>query len=206
MKKPRYTGKLSQPILRTPSPTFEGAVTPRRVAKFSRVYRHHARNADRQQRKEEAEKIKLLAQLFRVGSKAFKELALELARAHVPGFRVKLKGAHGRGRKRKWDGPMLLELIKVVDEVKGKHTSFNDRLALKHIATKSPYKEQWGAPANHKGTTGQWIETLESRLQDAKKYSRYLDDLPKLFSDLQKQFRKCLKLPFNGTQKPTCSR
>jgi hypothetical protein len=39
MKKPRYTGKLSQP-------TFNGAVTPRPMAEFWRVYRHHKRNAD----------------------------------------------------------------------------------------------------------------------------------------------------------------
>jgi hypothetical protein len=186
MKKPLYKGKLSRPILRTPAPTFEGAVTPRRVAEFRRVYRNHERNADLQQRKEEAEKINLLTQLFGVGSKAFKKLALEIARAHVPGFRIELRGVHGRGRKRKWDGPMFLELIKVVDEVKDKHTGFNDRHALKHIATKSPYKERWGAPANHKGRPSQWVETLESRLQDAKKYSRYLDGLQERFSDLQK--------------------
>jgi hypothetical protein len=39
MKKPRYTGKLSQP-------TFKGAVTPRLMAQFWRVYRHQKCNAD----------------------------------------------------------------------------------------------------------------------------------------------------------------
>jgi hypothetical protein len=191
MKKPRYTGKLGRPIIKTPAPRLEGAVTRKRLAQFKHACRQHRQDTDLQQQKEEAEKINLLMKLFGVPSNNFKKLALELARAHVPGFRIEVRArVSARGRTRKWDGPMLLELIKVVDEVKGKHTRFNDRLALKHIATRLPYKERWGAPANHKGKPSQWIETLESRLQEAKTHRRFIEGLPDLLNDLQKKFRK----------------
>ena len=184
----RYLGRLAAPITRAQSPTFEGAVTQSRVADFRRAVERHQHDADNDQRKQETEKIALLMEHFRVAENDMRALVLALARRHVPGFEVVPQKRRG-GRPRKWDGPELVELVQAVEEAK-QSKSRSDRNALKLITSKKAKTQRWCLPANHQGTREQWIETLESRLNEARKYVAYIDSLPKMLSDLQKEFRK----------------
>jgi hypothetical protein len=184
----RYSGRLVSPITRAQSPTFEGAFTQDRVADFHRALVQHDLTADNDQRRQEAEKIALLMEHYQIAKNDMRALVLALARRHVPGFEVVPQKGRG-GRPRKWDGPELVELVQAVEEAK-QSKSCSDRNALKLITSKKAKTKRWCLPANHQGRREQWIETLESRLNEARKHVAYIDSLPKMLSDLQKKFRK----------------
>jgi hypothetical protein len=63
------------------------------------------------------------------------------------------------------------------------------------MATNPQYATVWAPPPSHKGSKRQWIETLESRLQDAKRYARRIEMLKALGKDtneeaVREMFRK----------------
>ena len=96
-------------------------------------------------------------------------LAWALAVEHVPGFKVQFpEGKSRRGRKRKWHPDRFDKLYRTVESIKLQH-HLNDRQALKFIANNQRYTATWGVPTEHRGSKEQWIETLEARLQDAKR-------------------------------------
>jgi hypothetical protein len=103
------------------------------------------------------------------------QLALRLARDSVPGFRFRYR-KKPRGRSKIWDHPRLLSLVFIIDEVKQQH-DLNDRAACRFICNTEPYATDWGRPGASREQRRKWIETLESRLQEARHYHRMLDEM-----------------------------
>jgi hypothetical protein len=102
-------------------------------------------------------------------------LACALAVEHVPGFSVQLPEAKSKGgRRRKWDANRLEELYKTVRSIKQQH-HLTDRQALKFMVNNQRHAVTWGKPTAHKGSKDQWIETLEARLQEAKRSEKLYD-------------------------------
>jgi hypothetical protein len=135
---------------------------------------------------QEKVKLKLLFGHYGVLDGDFKSLSLAMARDLVPGFRVKEVTYHlshgswgavvpvkGSGRRRVWDGDRLGDLYAEVLEIKDRTSSLTDREALMRLVR----QPNWKPPANHRGTSSQWIETLEARLQEAKRIEKRADKL-----------------------------
>ena len=61
-----------------------------------------------------------------------------------------------------------------MQSIKQKH-HFTDRQALTFIVNDLQHAANWGVPQGHRGSKEQWIETLESRLQDAKRLQKLAD-------------------------------
>jgi hypothetical protein len=121
-KRRRYLGELPIPIIRPAAPTFEGAVTPARVEEFWRDYENHEREAERFIEQKLLQKMTLLCEHHGIGDQQdMSALALALAIAHVPGFKIVPETKTRKGRKRKWDGSQLLELLKAVEMVRSQH-------------------------------------------------------------------------------------
>jgi len=192
-KKRRYSGELANPIVIPAPPTFEGAFTDERVRQFRETRQQHRQEAEDRAGEKLLEKMSLLMKHYGIADESdFATLAWTLACEHVPGFRVVPEEKTRRGRKRKWDVPTLQKLLDTVNSLKGQHGT--DRRALTFMVRNEQHASTWGPPLNHKGSKEQWVETLESRLQDAKRYIARLDSLHKEFSDIQtallKKFRK----------------
>jgi len=137
------------------------------------------------------EKLRLLMDHYGISDKAdFFSLALALAIDHVPGFGIDptplrreqisdgvalVVQDNRTGRKLEWPPKRLDSLLSAVEDAKRKHGLSTDREAITVVAR----NREWGRPANHKGSDEQWLETLESRLQDAKRSKREIEHLLK---------------------------
>jgi hypothetical protein len=128
----------------------------------------------------ESAKLELLAEHYDVPQNDFRALALALARDLIPGFRFRDPLRFGNcgpqheekekdGRPIAWGPDRLHELLTQVDSIK-KGNSLTDREALTRLAR----KKKWEPPTNHRGGSDKWLETLESRLQDAKRQNKRL--------------------------------
>jgi hypothetical protein len=194
-KQRRYTGELAKPIVWPNPPTFWGAVTEQRVHKYRRDYENHQRKAKQRVNEKLLQKMSLLMKRFKIADEGdAASLAWALAFEHVPGFKIVPERKAKRGRKKDWHGGKLRALHDAVQSVKQRH-KFNDRQALKFISNNSQWSEIWGPPSGYKGSSKQWIETLESRLQDAKRYITYIESLPETLEKmhtglLREKFRK----------------
>src|SRR5262249_50159298 len=159
-KKPRYKGELGKPI-------YVGSIP------------FEAANEEQQERIEQAaiKKLPLLMEHYKIPNKDdYFSLALALAKDWVPGFQVKtvpVKLEHGTWgavirdtKPTKWPPERLLKLLNAVAETKRKHALSKDREALKILMQKG----EWSRPCNR--DEQKWLETLESRLQDAKREER----------------------------------
>ena len=174
----RYTAKLASPIRIPAPPTFSGAVTSKRVKEFRETSARYQTETDAAVSEQKEEKIRLLLQHYGIADHDMQALALALASSHVPGFQVILGGGQKRGRKTLWDGPKRTALYRDVEAAKTPQRR-TDRQALKFLVKNDP--ERWGPPKGHRHNERQWIETLESRLQDAKAYRRFIESLPLRF-------------------------
>jgi hypothetical protein len=122
------------------------------------------------------EKLPLLMKRYGIAEDDYFSLALILALKHEPGFKVvsaklKLKydnwGPVIRDTKpTKWPPERLLRLLNAVEETKKKHRLSTDREALKIVMRKG----EWSRPLDR--DEQKWLESLESRLQDAKRIKR----------------------------------
>jgi hypothetical protein len=137
------------------------------------------------------EKLSLLMDHYGISDKAdFLSLALALAIDHVPGFGIDptplrleqisngvalVVQDNRTGRRPEWPPEQLDSLLSAVEDAKRKHGLLTDRKAIEVVA-RNP---KWRLPANHKGNHEQWLETLESRLQDAKRHKRQIEHLLK---------------------------
>jgi hypothetical protein len=163
-KKPRYKGELGKPI-------YVGSIPI------------EAANEEQQERIEQGfeqaaiNKLPLLMEHYKIPNEDdYFSLALALAKDWVPGFqvttvRVKLRhgtwGAVIRDTKpTKWPPERRLKLLNAVAETKQKYALSKDRDALKILMR----KKEWSRPCNR--DEQKWLETLESRLQDAKREER----------------------------------
>src|SRR5262249_33516937 len=162
-KKPRYKGELGKPI-------YVGSIP------------FEAANEEQQERIEQAaiKKLPLLMEHYKIPNKDdYFSLALALAKDWVPGFQVKpvaVKLDHGSWgavirdtKPTKWPPERLLKLLNAVAETKRKHALSKDREALKILRQKG----EWSRPYNR--DEQKWLETLESRLQEAKRDQRGRD-------------------------------
>jgi hypothetical protein len=131
---------------------------------------------------ERVRKLPLLMRHYGIEDETdFCSLALALAIDHVPGFAcnyVEMKLAHGdhgavvpikvSGRPKVWTSERLSNLLEAVEDVKANGRSKQDREVLRELAR----KREWAPLASHRGTKAAWIETLETRLQEAKSMRR----------------------------------
>jgi DNA mismatch repair ATPase MutL len=202
-----WRGELARPIrvrvirphgFVVPDPTND----PDAVSKIRAENELMTRLRDDARAQAESAKLKLLAEHYEVSQNDFRALALAIARDFIPGFRftdplttakvqalphnkqeerdldrlnrLLAEAAQNKtGRPTKWHPDRLEELLAEVDAIK-KETGVTDREALSRAAQ----KKKWGPPANHRGDRSAWIETLESRLQDAKRQRKmYLNAL-----------------------------
>ena len=85
-----------------------------------------------------------------------------------------------RGRRSEWTLKRLDDLLTAVESTKRRHGRSTDREALLVVARHG----NWVRPGNHRGSHEQWIETLESRLQDAKRIKRIADRHRKLLEKI----------------------
>ena len=191
----RYGGELAKPIVRHDPPTFWGAVTKKRVRQFWLDYERHERETDEKVAQTLLHKISLLMKHHNVADEDDAwALAFALAHEHVPGFKIVPENKTKRGRKKEWHGGKLDALYNAVQAVKNKH-NLNDRQALTFMSKNSEWASTWGRPPSHKGSQKQWIETLESRLQDAKRYVSYIKSIvgaetESIHAGTGKKFRK----------------
>jgi hypothetical protein len=125
------------------------------------------------------EKLALLMEHYGIEDKAdYFTLALKLAIAHVPGFRVGrahelLNLKHGdygavvgskRGRQRAWLPNRADRLKTLVKETKKKHHLRSDREALEFIVARNV---EWQRPINR--DPQKWIKTLRNQLAAARR-------------------------------------
>jgi hypothetical protein len=164
-----YKGALAKPIILPSPPTFWGAARPKRIAAYRKLQARHTRACDALVERELSKKMTSLFDHYGIADKQdIAALAWALAFEHVPGFKVQFPEARSnRGRKRKWHPERLEELYETVQQLK-QRLNLNDRQALKFMVSNSEYSVTWGIPSGRKGSKEKLIETLETRLQEAK--------------------------------------
>jgi hypothetical protein len=106
----------------------------------------------------------------------------------VPGLKVlEPHRKSKRGAKPKWDSGRLDNLLETVESIKLQHPKFNDRRALRFIVENPPHSAIWGK-STRSGSTEKRVETLETRLQQAKRIKK---DAHKTLEELE-QLKKIL--------------
>jgi hypothetical protein len=96
----------------------------------------------------------------------FAQLAICLAFAHVPGFQF----AAERRSSKLWSDERLKDLLATIKQIKKERGIKGDKQACRVIVKEYPQK--WGKPVTTRKELRSWIETVESRLQDAKKKAK----------------------------------
>src|SRR5262245_56732412 len=187
MGKHRWKGELAKPIRpKVIRPQGLAVTDAETVARANEEMENLYRQAIEETR---VEKLRLLMDHYGISDKAdFLSLALALAIDHVPGFGIdptplRLEQVsdgvalvvqdNRTGRRLEWPPKRLDSLLSAVEDAKRNHGLSTDREAIEIVARKG----NWGRPANHKGDHKQWRETLESRLQDAKRSKRRREHL-----------------------------
>jgi hypothetical protein len=137
---------------------------------------------DEERAKAESAKLELLAKHYDVPPNDFRALVLALARDVVPGLQFKdpLRKIENYGpqyyqtekigRPVEWGFDRLRKLLAEVDAI-SKGGNMTNREALARLSR----KKEWSPRANHRGGRDKWLETLESRLQRAKKLRKMAD-------------------------------
>jgi hypothetical protein len=179
----RYTGKLASPIRISAPPTFSGAVTSERLEKFRKEDAKYQKNTEAAVRRQINERLRALLKHHQIHGSDMQALFWALLSAHVPGFNI-ITAGEKRGRKRDWDGPRLVRLYLAVQAVKTPQRRA-DRQAIKFLVKNEPYCSEWWPRNGSRHDLSKRMETLESRLQDAKRYVRFVESLaPGVLPDL----------------------
>jgi hypothetical protein len=154
------------------------------------------------------EKLKLLSRRYSLAEDDYEGLALALAIEHEPGFQaidhqivelppgfsgaVRVKDGKlvdkPTGHPVHWPYERLLRLLNAVETEKKKSRLTKDIDVLERLAK----QKEWKPPANHRSrsTRGEheaWVQTLQSRLHDAKQLQRRLDWLHALSAEAEKE-------------------
>jgi hypothetical protein len=193
-----YAGALASPIIPPSPPGFVGAVTPKRLEAYRKKLALYERTAAAAVEKEVSRKIALLFAHYGIkDTNDIAALASALAFEHVPGLKVlPLKPKLKRGRKRKWDSERYSQLLETVQSVKKQYGFSKDRQALRCMVRNPQLAATWGpGDTSDKRLADRRIETLESRLQEAKAIEKDVNRLSELARQLQehmllKKFRK----------------
>lgn len=194
-KRSPYSGALATPIRRTLPPPFWGAVTTERLTKYQKSLAQHELKELRAIKRKLSQKFFLLFDHYAIKDKKdTKALAWALASQHVEGYRVLeplIKSK--RGAKLQWGGDRLEDLLTTVEVIQEQHPNFDDRRALQFIVKNPELAALWG-PSKRSGSTTKWIETLESRLQAAKRnrrlFEQYEKEHEKDLQQIAEKFRK----------------
>jgi hypothetical protein len=192
-KRGRYVGALAAPVVRGPPPLFWGAVTPERLAKYRQLLVRHDRDQEKEIERQLSRKFLLLFDHYGIKSRRnARALAWALACEHVMGFQVVAPAKRRGGRRLEWDATRLETLLNTVKTLRQKHPNFTDRDALKFMIENEPHSKIWVLPMNRKGSKAQWLETLESRLQEAKQIEKRAADLSRELQEIteKQQFRE----------------
>ena len=190
-----YKGVLARPIVLAPAPTFWGAVVPKRLTAFQEQQLRHERANRAKLKQQFSKKLNLLFDHFGIEDKGdTRSLALALAREHVPGFTIQTNEPKPkRGRKLKWDLDRLEKLLETVESLKQQH-NYTDRQALIFIVSSPQYSEIWGRSLNDRESKRKLVETLESQLQNAKRFRKvHKERLALAQRDLQELVAKSTK-------------
>ena len=183
-KKRDWKGALARPV-EVAAPLWPVGATDLQIASYEAEFRI---DAEQFLRRERLQKIPLLFEHYNIADDLdFIGLVLALAvDLGVPGFQRKdvqyefslgdsglVRRVKTSGRQKDWTTERLEALYEAVQEEKHKKGVTEDRAALLSLARRRP----WQPPANHRGTNQQWVETLESRLQEAKKFREAVERL-----------------------------
>jgi hypothetical protein len=186
--KHRWQGELARPIRpRVIRPLNLCFVDPNNIAQANEEM---ARLTEEAIAQEYFQKLDLLMKHYSIPDpNDWFSLALALAVDHVPGFQVENNfgieqigpgiglvvhtGHKKTGRRITWSVEHLEDLLDDVEKAKKRYGLTRDREALSRMAR----LQKWAPPANHRGGWSQWIETLESRLQEAKALRRKVNKL-----------------------------
>ena len=163
-RKPRYKGELAKPI-------YVGSIPIEGANEEQSEWIEHVIE------QEIVEKLPFLMEHYKIPNKDdYFSLALALAMDFVPGFQVKqtaLKLKHGHWgaviRDTKptiWSPERLLRFLNAVEEAKQRQGRSTDREAIRFVMQKG----EWRRPLDR--DEQKWLETLESRLQDARRIKR----------------------------------
>jgi hypothetical protein len=142
-------------------------------------------------------KLRLLMDHYSISDTGdWRGLAIKLAADFVPGFQVKshikrvthtgpvvLDDQKKDGRRAEWTPERILQLSKSVQQVKKQRRLKSDRDALEVLLR----SKEWERPKNHRGDRKSWLETLESRLQDAKAFERDVDRRLQQLADIARE-------------------
>ena len=194
----RWTGELATPIRVTvirphgfAVPTLSDPAARRKILAENEPMRR-LRNEARDDA--ETRKLRLLAESYGVEENDFRALALALAREFVRGLQFEdpfnvSGGPVGQnkvksGRPRTWTPFRFERLLSEVEALKAK-CSVNDRDTLARLAQ----KKDWAEPEDHRGGSTRWLETLESRLQEAKSLRRQAASLQQRVDELERNLQ-----------------
>ena len=183
-KKKKWTGELKKPIrVRVVRPRGLAITDAETVMKANEEMERLACDAIYD---ELIKKLRLLMEHYGIADKDdWFSLAIALATDHIPGFQIEwplvtlppgfsgpvtTKEKKG-GRPSYWDVDRLEQLGSAVESEKARHGIKTDREALSRLSR----RREWSRPATHRGTAEQWIETLESRLQDGRAFLRRIE-------------------------------
>jgi hypothetical protein len=176
-KKRKWQGELAKPISALKWTRPHGYPVDPKTAEAENAMLMQARNSALLQSR--LDKLPLLFEHYGIDDQSdFLNLSLALAIDFVPGF--SFNPTVKTGRPRVWDEERLDALLRDVEGTKHKKGFLTDREAIKYLARHDP----WKMPAVHRGDVKQWIETLESRLQEAKKTKKHV----------QRRFREILAM------------
>jgi hypothetical protein len=172
-------------------------------------YRGLARNLAIEHEPRSQRNLSLLCRRYALAENDYELLALSLAIQHEPGFRVvdrqitslpltntDASGFSGpvlikdgvliserTGRPIDWPPERLVQLLKAVQTERKRSGVKKDLDALKRLAR----RREWAPPPNHRGEFRAWVRTLQSRLHDAKKFRRGVDELNATFEKIERQ-------------------
>jgi hypothetical protein len=192
-KKIRWPGELAKPI-RVERPQGLSIIDPETVAKANEEMTRLAAEAVTRR---VLEKLRFLMAHYSIADKDdWYHLAVALATDHVPGFQVEwpivevppdfqgpVLERKRAGRPTEWDFDRLEQLLVAVEQEKARQGLSTDREALSQLAMR---RREWARPATHRGDRQSWIETLETRLQEAKKYKRLLEQAKNDLDDISR--------------------
>jgi hypothetical protein len=201
-KKAQWAGELARPIrVRVDRPRGLAITGPKAVTKANEEMTRLASEAIWARI---LEKLRLLMEHYSIPDDDWFRLAVALAIDHVPGFEIewplvelpvdwdgKSSPVVGPvtierkkvGRHKEWHFDRLERLLVAVEQEKAHQRVRTDREALSCLAR----GREWAPPATHRGAFQSWIETLEARLQDAKRSRRQFEqaenDLKAIFKN-----------------------
>jgi hypothetical protein len=193
-KKIRWPSELAKRI-RVERPQGLSIIDPETVAKANEEMTRLAAEAVTQRLRE---KLRFLMAHYSIADRDnWFHLAVALATDHVPGFQVEwplvelppdfqgpvITERKRGGRPTEWDFDRLERLLVAVEQEKARQGLSTDREALSRLAR----RREWARPATHRGDLQSWIETLETRLQEAKKFKRLLEQTERDLKDIERQ-------------------